>query len=209
MRQALEVLDRYIGTPRVSKHRLFQWFDMTILPDNQIVVFARDDDYFFGVLHSRFHEKWALRMGTSLEDRPRYTPTTCFETFPFPWSPGQEPTDHPAYAAISEAARRLNEERDAWLNPPGISGKALERRTLTNLYNALLVFRGEPPAEGKSHPKIVPEAGDFAPRLDELHRALDCAVCDAYGWEYAVLDDDEEILRRLLALNLERANAQV
>ena len=54
-------------------------------------------------------------------------------------------------------------------------------------------------------PKIVPEAGDFAPRLDELHRTLDRAVCDAYGWDYAVLDDEEEILRRLLALNLERA----
>ena len=61
-----------------------------------------------------------------------------------------------------------------------------------------------PPAEGKSHPKVVPEAGDFAPRLDDLHQTLDCAVCDAYGWEYDVLADEEEILRRLLALNLER-----
>ncbi|MBI5961810.1 MAG: class I SAM-dependent DNA methyltransferase [Chloroflexi bacterium] len=205
MRQALAVLDRYIGTPRVAKHRLFQWFDRSILPDNQIVVFARDDDYFFGVLHSRFHEKWALRMGTSLEDRPRYTPTTTFETFPFPWSPGQEPTDHPIYRAISAAAQQFHEEREVWLNPPGVSGKALDQRTLTNLYNALLVFRGDPPAEGKSHPKIVPAAGDFAPRLMDLHAALDRAVCDAYGWEYAVLDDEEEILRRLLALNLERA----
>ena len=54
----------------------------------------------------------------------------------------------------------------------------------------------------------TPAAGDFAPRLDELHRALDEAVCDAYGWEYALLDDEEEILRRLLALNLARAAAQ-
>jgi hypothetical protein len=78
--------------------------------------------------------------------------------------------------------------------------RALQRRTLTNLYNALQVFRGEDSG------KVVPEAGDFAPRLDELHWALDCAVCDAYGWEYAVLDDEEEILRRLLALNLARAS---
>jgi hypothetical protein len=140
---------------------------------------------------------------------PRLAPldptSTTFETFPFPWPPGQEPTDHPAFLAISAAAKQLHEERDAWLNPPGLSEKALQRRTLTNLYNALLVFRGEPPAEGKRHPKIVPEAGDFAPRLDELHRALDRAVCDAYDWEYEVLDDEEEILRRRLALNLERA----
>jgi len=55
--------------------------------------------------------------------------------------------------------------------------------------------------------KIAPEAGDFAPRLDGLHRTLDRAVCDAYGWNYTILDDEEEILRRLLALNLERAAA--
>ncbi|MBI5960257.1 MAG: hypothetical protein HY866_16070, partial [Chloroflexi bacterium] len=67
----------------------------------------------------------------------------------------------------------------------------------------------DPPAEGKSHPKIVPAAGDFAPRLMDLHAALDQAVCDAYGWEYAVLDDEEEILRLLLALNLERAASAI
>lgn len=56
--------------------------------------------------------------------------------------------------------------------------------------------------------RMVPAAGDFVPHLDALHRALDRAVCDAYGWEYDVLDDEEEILRRLLALNLERAAGQ-
>ena len=57
--------------------------------------------------------------------------------------------------------------------------------------------------------RVKPDAGDFAPRLDELHRALDEAVCDAYGWEYEVLDDEEEILRRLLELNLERAKSSL
>jgi len=80
--------------------------------------FARSDDYFLGVLHSSVHELWALRMGTQLEDRPRYTPTTCFETFPLPWPPGKEPVKHPAYKRISEAARQLNEQRERWLNPP-------------------------------------------------------------------------------------------
>ena len=93
------------------------------------IVFARDDDYTFGVLHSRFHEVWALAMGTQLESRPRYTPTTCFETFPFP-----KPEDAQR-EAIAKAAERLNELREGWLNPPGLSDAELKKRTLTNLYN--------------------------------------------------------------------------
>jgi hypothetical protein len=75
----------------------------------------------------------------------------------------------------------------------------LKDRTLTNLYNALNVWRG------KEKMKTKDAAADFAPRLDELHTALDKAVCDAYGWPHDILNDEEEILRRLLALNLERA----
>lgn len=82
-----------------------------MFPDQQLYVFARDDDYFFGVLHSRFHEVWALKLGTRLETRPRYTPTTCFETFPFP-QPNEQKID------ISTAAKELNELRKNWLNPP-------------------------------------------------------------------------------------------
>ena len=225
---------RFICTPRVAKHRVFVWLHIDVLPDSATVAIARDDNYFFGVLHSKLHEVWSLRMGTSLEDRPRYTPTTTFETFPFPWSPGREDTTHPAHAAISAAAANLHEERDAWLNPhppvpspimregeldtrelstsdesPSlfmgegfrVGEKALKDRTLTNLYNALSVFRG------KDTMKTKAAAADFAPRLDQLHTALDQAVCDAYGWEVAILEDEEEILRRLLALNLERAEA--
>ena len=82
--RALEGLSCYIATPTVAKHRLFVWCDARICPDQQLIVIARDDDTTFGILHSRFHEVWSLRLGTSLEDRPRYTPTTTFETFPFP-----------------------------------------------------------------------------------------------------------------------------
>jgi hypothetical protein len=194
MRRAIAKTSRYIVTPSVSKHRVFTWLDKIYVPDHQLHVIARDDDYFFGVLHSRFHELWSLRMGTSLEDRPRYTPTTTFETFPFPWSPGKEDTASPHYAAISAAAQALHAERAAWL------GKEGRDRTLTNLYNALNIWRG------KDKGKTVPAAADFAPRLDDLHRALDAAVCAAYGWDADVLQDEEEILRRLLALNLARAN---
>ena len=150
-----------------------------MLPDATIIVFARDDDYFFGVLHSRIHEVWASALGTQLEDRPRYTPTTCFETFPFP-----EP-DEEQRAAIAGAAARLNELREGWLNPvntdgrPALSGRDLARRTLTNLYN---------------------RRPDW---LNNAHMTLDAAVANAYGWPANL--DDAEILERLLALNLQRS----
>lgn len=84
-------------------------------------MFARSDDYFFGVLHSSIHELWARRQGTQLREAEsgfRYTPTTCFETFPLPWTPGEEPTDDPLHQAIGEAARDLDTSRERWLNPP-------------------------------------------------------------------------------------------
>lgn len=171
-------------------------------------------------------------MGTSLEDRPRYTPTTTFETFPFP--EGLTPADtalphplHPRKLSLSQkkreahsprpsgeglgvreqiatAAQRLNQLRDNWLNPPEWTDwlrtpeeeKAdyparpvakpgheveLKKRTLTNLYNARPAW------------------------LDNAHKTLDAAVAAAYGWtDYTAEMSDEEVLRRLLVLNLQR-----
>jgi type II restriction/modification system DNA methylase subunit YeeA len=125
LRAALAKIPRYIGTARLAKHRLFVWFDSQTIPDTQVVAFARPDDYFFGVLHSRAHEGWSLRIGTSLEDRPRYTPSTGFETFPLPWPPGQEPANDPRVAAIAAAAKDLDEKRRMWLEPPGASAEEL------------------------------------------------------------------------------------
>ena len=135
----------------------------------------RDDDYTFGVLHSRLHELWSLRTGTYLGvgNDPRYTPSTTFETFPFP-----RPTEAQRQA-IAEAARDLDAKRSAWLNPPGASEADLRQRTLTNLYN-------ERPAW-----------------LRLAHQRLDEAVFAAYGWSPSLSDD--EMLERLLRLNLERA----
>ncbi len=200
----LGTLRRYMATPRVAKHRLFVWLDSRILPDGQLVIIARDDDTAFGILHSRFHEAWSLRLGTSLEDRPRYTPTTTFETFPFPegLSPDIAATDYandPRSVAIAEAARRLVRLRDRWLNPPEwvewvdepVSGyprrpvardeaaeKALKKRTLTCLYN------------GRPH------------WLNDAHAALDSAVAAAYGWPPEIPEGDA--LRALLELNCSR-----
>lgn len=111
----------YIATPNVTKFRIFKRIDSATLADHQLIAFARSDDYFLGVLHSAIHELWARRMGTQLREAEsgfRYTPTTCFETFPLPWAPGSEPVDHPAHRAIGEAAHDLCEQRERWLNPP-------------------------------------------------------------------------------------------
>lgn len=175
MRQALAGLSRYLATARVTKHRLFVWLDGAVLADSAVIAFARDDDYFFGVLHSRPHELWARATGTQLREAEsgfRYTPTTCFETFPFPRpTPEQE-------AEIGSAAAELNRLRENWLNPPGMAEEELKKRTLTNLYNERPTW------------------------LANAHKNLDAAVFAAYGWPADL--EDGEILARLLALNLER-----
>ncbi|HSN77236.1 MAG TPA: type IIL restriction-modification enzyme MmeI [Anaerolineae bacterium] len=184
MRSALSKLERYIGTSMVSKYFLFSWIPSEVLPANLLIVVAREDDYFFGVMHSKPHELWARGLGTQLREAEsgfRYTPTTTFETFPFPWPPGREPLDDARVEAIAAAARELVRLRDAWLNPPGASEAELKKRTLTNLYNARPTW------------------------LDNAHKALDASVFAAYGWPADL--SDEAILERLLALNLERAKA--
>jgi len=177
MREAIKGLRRFLVSPVLTKHRLFVWCKPPTLPDHQLVVFARDDDYFFGVLHSRVHEVWALLMGTQLEDRPRYTPTTCFQTFPLPHASPEQQT------AIAEAAKELDRLRQGWLNPPedSIAPSELKKRTLTNLYNQRPTW------------------------LVNAHRKLDEAVFAAYGWPEAPDSlPDSEIVKRLLAMNLQR-----
>jgi hypothetical protein len=204
------------------------------IPENLCVAITRADDTTFGILHSRFHELWSLRMCTWLGvgNDPRYTPTTCFETFPFPHGltpadsahqqteAGADGSQIPARLAdgkaqaipIAIAAKRLNDLRNNWLNPPewthsvkeitplGMSAspypdriepkpgireddlKALQQRTLTKLYNLRPAW------------------------LTLAHQQLDEAVAAAYGWaDYSPAMADEEILKRLLALNLERS----
>jgi type II restriction/modification system DNA methylase subunit YeeA len=180
MRAALKGLLRYICTPRVSKYRLFAWLSADVLPDSATIAIARDDDYTFGVLHSKLHEVWSLAMGTSLEDRPRYTPTTCFETFPFP-----RPTETQR-ADIEKWAKYLDDVRTQLLG-------AEQTRTLTKLYNYLTELRATRDSKSPVYPLLL------------AHEKLDAAVAAAYGWAWPLSDD--EILAALLALNLERAVA--
>ena len=185
MRLKLDGLKRYIATPRVAKHRIFVWLENTILPDNAIIVFTRDDDYFFGVLHSRIHEIWSRRMGTQLRDAEsgfRYTHTTVFNTFPLPWSPGNEPLNEMYLTEISDAARDLEEARSIWLKPEDTALVQMGERTLTKLYN------------------------EFPEWLRLAHERIDKAVFQAYGWPADL--EPEEILTRLLELNMKRAGEQ-
>ena len=140
LRAAIQPLRRFIATPTVGRHRIFVWLVSPTLPDHQLIVVAREDDYLFGVLHSRAHELWSLRMGTRLGvgNDPRYTPTTTFETFPFPW-----PLSTPDAAlnaaqrehqrAIAAAAAALDAARRDWL---AAEVESATTRTLTALYNA-------------------------------------------------------------------------
>ena len=136
MRQKLSTLPRYIATPKVSKHRFFVWLVADMLPSNTVIAFASDDDYIFGVLSSPIHELWVRNVGSQLresESGGTYTPTTCFQTFPFP-RPADEQRE-----AIAEAAGELNRLREGWLNPvdaegePVVFGVDLRRRTLTRV----------------------------------------------------------------------------
>ena len=204
MWQALKGMTRCIATPTLAKHRLFVWLDTRVRPDHQLIVIARDDDTTFGILHSRFHEAWSLRLGTWLGkgNDPRYTPTTTFETFPFPEGlspdiPAANYSNDSRATAIAEAARRLVELRERWLNPPEwvawtdepapgypkrpvacdeAAAKGLKARTLTNLYNACPQW------------------------LADAHSALDGAVAAAYGWDMGI--GEEDALRELLTRNL-------
>jgi type II restriction/modification system DNA methylase subunit YeeA len=209
---------RYICTPRVAKHRLFVWLSTDVCPDSATIAIARDDDTTFGILHSRFHEAWSLRLGTWLGvgNDPRYTPTTTFETFPFPegLTPNIAAADYaadPRAIRIAAAAKKLDDLRRAWLNPPDLVEIVAE------------VTPTAPPGEApRCYPdRILPRTVEAAVKLKErtltnlynqrprwladAHDALDRAVAAAYGWPEDISMDDA--LQRLLALNLERAAA--
>ncbi|MBI1196452.1 MAG: class I SAM-dependent DNA methyltransferase [Phenylobacterium sp.] len=207
MWRSLNGLKRFIATPRVAKHRFFVWLPGAVVPDSRLVAIARDDDIVFGILSSRLHEVWSLATCSwhGIGNDPTYNAESCLATFPFPDGltpniPAANYAADPRAPAIAEAARKLNDLREAWLNPPDLTvrvpevvpgypdrilpkdeaaAKLLKARTLTNLYNE------------RPH------------WLALAHEALDAAVAAAYGWPADLSDD--EILERLFALNQERA----
>lgn len=207
VRNAISSLERFIVSPETPTHNVFAWLPRGVLPDKNLVVIARDDDTCFGILHSRFHLSWIRALGSPFGNHPtarRYNSTRVFRTFPFPVGLGPR-IPAATYSAesgsvrIADAAKRLNDLREKWLNPPnlvrhepevvpGLPDRALpidasaaailKRRTLTQLYNERPTW------------------------LANAHRELDEAVAAAYGWPADLSDD--QILDRLLKLNHER-----
>jgi type II restriction/modification system DNA methylase subunit YeeA len=216
-RTAVAKLARYVGTARVAKHRVFVWLDTVVLPDSKVIAIAFDDDFHFGVLHSRVHQLWTLKQcgWHGVGNDATYNPNTCFLTFPFP-----TPTDTQK-EAIAAAAKKLDELRATWCNPPEwVKQEVLEFPG--SIDGPWKRYVTDPDSRGigtVKYPRLVPKdnksAGELKKRtltnlynerptwLVNAHAALDAAVFAAYGWPVALSDD--ELLAKLLELNLSRA----
>ena len=189
MRASLTGLPRYIATVETAKHRTFQFLDATIAPDNMLVCIALADAYALGVLSSKVHVVWALAAGGTLEDRPRYNKSRCFDPFPFP---AASPEQQARIAALAEQLDTHRKRQQA----------AHPDLTLTGMYNVLAKLRSGEPLTAKD--KTIHETGLVAV-LRQLHDELDTAVLEAYGWSDLAPTATDALLDRLVALNLERA----
>ena len=207
LRPALVGLHRYIATVETSKHRTFQFLDASILPDNMLIAVGSDDALLLGLLSSETHVAWSLATGGTLEDRPRYNKTRCFETFPFPFD------DTGLTSALTDRIRQLAEQLDAHRKA---RQAAHESVTLTGLYNVLEKLRS---GEALTANDLAVHEHGLVSVLRTLHDDLDAAVLDAYGWgdlraalaEHAPAAAEaraaavETLLERLVALNAKRA----
>lgn len=190
LRPALKNLPRYIATVETTKHRVFQFLDASILPDNRLVCFALSDAVHLSVLSSRLHVCWALHTGGSLEDRPIYTKSDGFDPFPFP-----APSD-----ALREKLRAAGEELDATRKKVLAEHPDL---TMTGLYNVLEKLKS---GEALSDKDEDVKTRGLVLILKELHETIDRLTAEAYGWPHDL--SDEDILERLVALNAERAKEE-
>ena len=165
---------------------MFSFLDAEIAPDHMAVCIACADGFSLGVLSSGFHVTWARGAGGTLEDRPRYNKSVCFDPFPFP-DPSPE-----LRAQIADVAERLDTHRKDALARD-------ERVTMTGMYNVVEKLRsGEAltPKEREVHE--IAACGV----LRDLHDTLDRLVAEAYGWPWPM--ERDEILARLVALHDER-----
>ena len=178
LRDAIQGLPRYIATPETAKHRFFVFLDESILPDNGLVNIGLADAYYLGVLSSHCHVTWSLKIGGRLGvgNDPRYNKSRCFDTFPFPV----------CSEGIKDNIRALAENIDAHRNRRQEEFTSL---SLTEMYNVLEKQRCDEPLSNKD--KSINEHG-LCSVLLQLHKDLDKAVFDAYGWPSNLTD--EEIL---------------
>lgn len=190
LRAGLKGLDRYISTVETAKHRVFIFLGSEVRPDNKLVNIALSDAYSLGVLSSRIHLSWALAAGSTLEDRPVYVKTTCFDPFPFPDASAAKKQK------ISEIAERLDahRKRQQQLHPT---------LTLTEMYNVLEKLRANEELTVEDHATY--EMGLIG-ILRQIHDELDEAVFAAYGWSSTL--STEQILANIVALNAERRSEE-
>ncbi|MDF7810913.1 DNA methyltransferase [Hymenobacter sp. YC55] len=192
LRLALNGLSRYIITGATSKHRIFQFMDNSILPDDALITIGIDDAYTLGVLSSRTHMTWAFATGGRLGvgNDSRYSKTRCFDPFPFPAATEQQ------QARIRELAEQLDAHRKR-------QQAMYPVLTITDLYNVVEKLRAGQPLTAKD--QIAHQLG-LASVVLSLHQQLDTAVAEAYGWPVDL--PDAEILSRLVRLNHERAREE-
>ncbi len=186
-------LDRIIITVETMKHRIFQFLDASILPDNKLLAIGSGDGVALGVLSSKVHLLWATRAGGLLEDRPVYVKSRCFDPFPFPAATETQK------AVIGAIAEGLDAHRKQVLaDHPHL--------TLTGLYNVLERLKAGATRDMLSDKERCIFDDGLVLILKERHERLDAAVADAYGWPVDL--PEEEVLARLVALNRERAKEE-
>jgi hypothetical protein len=159
--------------------------DKTSLPDQTLVLIALADGYDFGIISSNIHRVWTLAAGGTLEDRPRYSNSRCFDPFP---SPGD---------LLKSQIRAVAEELDAFRKERQKEHPSL---TMTHMYNVLEKVKSN--ADMDDDDERIKKDGLII-ILKELHDKLDALVFEAYGWPQTLTD--EQILEKLVALNHERA----
>lgn len=160
MRNALIELKYYFAVPKVSKYVTFIPVDISILPCEANMVIASDDFYILGILTSNLHRVWVKAQSSTLEDRTRYTNTTCFETFPFP-----QTADIKIVEKIRTKAEELHQYRTQQMET--------KQWGITTLYNK---FFNEPSSKlyqlHQQLDNLVMDAYKFKPEDDILEKLL-------------------------------------
>ena len=216
----LRDLSRCFAVARTTKHLCFSAVEREILLSEALKAFTTDRWDLFTVVQSTLHEVWARKYSGSLKQDLRYSPSKCFDTFPFP--EGLWQTVNPALAELGE---RYHQHRKALMKSLWLG--------LTKIYNLFHDAQLTPEKVAKVSKKDAETAAvgyESLLELRRLHVALDLAVRDAYGWQDLGLDHDfhevetlaendrirytispaarREVLKRLLAENHARAEKE-
>ncbi|WP_145348953.1 class I SAM-dependent DNA methyltransferase [Rosistilla ulvae] len=191
-RKSLDAIDRMIVTSRTSRHRCFQFMSTSVLAETKVLVIALADASRFGVLSSRIHVLFANATGgwLGVGNDSTYNHSVCFDCFPFPV------TDDVTKKRIGDLAEQLDAHRKR-------QQEQHPTLTMTGMYNVLEKLRSGEKLTAKE--QAIHEQG-LVSVLKQIHDDLDAAVFDAYGWPHDL--EDEEILQRLVDLNLERAEEE-